>query len=194
MSNIWHDINPARIQPEDFIAVIEIPQGSKKKYELDKETGLIILDRVLHTSTHYPANYGFIPRTYGDDGDPLDVLVLCSEAMDPLTLVRVYPIGYISMLDGGKNDEKIIAIPFSDPAYNTYKDISELPAHIFDEMAHFFAVYKALEGKETVAGDVNGREAAKAVIRKAMDHYTDTFLGNTKPTDGRFNRFGGSSR
>ena len=109
MSNIWHDINPARIQPEDFIAVIEIPQGSKKKYELDKETGLIILDRVLHTSTHYPANYGFIPRTYGDDGDPLDVLVLCSEAMDPLTLVRVYPIGYISMLDGGKNDEKIIA-------------------------------------------------------------------------------------
>ena len=92
---------------------IEIPQGSKKKYELDKETGPIILDRVLHTSTHYPANYGFIPRTYGDDGDPLDVLVLCSEAMDPLTLVRVYPIGYISMLDGGKNDEKIIAIPFS---------------------------------------------------------------------------------
>ncbi|MBC5735658.1 inorganic diphosphatase [Lawsonibacter faecis] len=194
MSNIWHDISPKRIAPEDFIAVIEIPQGSKKKYELDKETGLIILDRVLHTSTHYPANYGFIPRTYGDDGDPLDVLVLCSESMDPLTLVRVYPIGYISMLDDGKNDEKIIAIPFSDPAYNTYRDISELPAHIFDEMAHFFAVYKALEGKETVAGDVNGREAAKAVIRKAMDHYTDTFLGNTEPTDGRFNRFGGSSR
>ena len=115
MSNIWHDISPSRIQPEDFVAVIEIPKGSKKKYELDKETGLIILDRVLHTSTHYPANYGFIPRTYGDDGDPLDVLVLCSEEIDPLTLVRCYPIGYISMLDGGKNDEKIIAIPFSDP-------------------------------------------------------------------------------
>ena len=92
MSNIWHDISPSRIQPEDFVAVIEIPKGSKKKYELDKETGLIILDRVLHTSTHYPANYGFIPRTYGDDGDPLDVLVLCSEAMDPLTLVRCYPV------------------------------------------------------------------------------------------------------
>ena len=119
MSNIWHDISPSRIQPEDFVAVIEIPKGSKKKYELDKETGLIILDRVLHTSTHYPANYGFIPRTYGDDGDPLDVLVLCSEEIDPLTLVRCYPIGYISMLDGGKNDEKIIAIPFSGPIIYT---------------------------------------------------------------------------
>ena len=156
MSNIWHDISPSRIQPEDFVAVIEIPKGSKKKYELDKETGLIILDRVLHTSTHYPANYGFIPRTYGDDGDPLDVLVLCSEEIDPLTLVRCYPIGYISMLDGGKNDEKIIAIPFSDPTYNPYHDLMDLPPHLFDEMKHFFSVYKALEGKQAVAKDVNG--------------------------------------
>ena len=195
MSNIWHDISPKRITPEDFVAVIEIPQGSKKKYELDKETGLIILDRVLHTSTHYPANYGFIPRTYGDDGDPLDVLVLCSESMDPLTLVRVYPIGYISMLDDGKNDEKIIAIPFSDPAYNGYRDISALPAHVFDEMAHFFTVYKQLEGKDTAAGDVNGREAAVQVIQQAIDHYNDTFLGNqTGPVNGRFDRFGGSDR
>ena len=175
MSNIWHDIDPKRISPEDFIAVVEISKGSKKKYELDKATGLIILDRVLHTSTHYPANYGFIPRSYGDDGDPLDVLVLCSEELDPLTLVRCYPIGYISMLDGGKNDEKIIAIPFSDPTYSGYHDISELPAHIFDEMAHFFSVYKSLEGKEAVAGDVNGREAAIDVIQKAIDHYVDTF-------------------
>ena len=106
MSNIWHDVDPKRISPENFLSVIEIPQGSKKKYELDKATGLIILDRILYTSTHYPANYGFIPRTYGDDGDPLDVLVLCSEILDPLTLVQCYPIGYISMLDGGKNDEK----------------------------------------------------------------------------------------
>ena len=195
MSNIWHDISPKRITPEDFVAVIEIPQGSKKKYELDKETGLIILDRVLHTSTHYPANYGFIPRTYGDDGDPLDVLVLCSESMDPLTLVRVYPIGYISMLDDGKNDEKIIAIPFSDPAYNGYRDISALPAHVFDEMAHFFTVYKQLEGKDTAAGDVNGREAAVQVIQQAIDHYNDTFLGNQAgPVNGRFDRFGGSDR
>ena len=175
MINIWHDIDPKRVTPEDFIAVIEIPKGGKKKYELDKETGMIILDRVLYTSTHYPANYGFIPRSYGDDGDPLDVLVLCSEALDPLTLVRCYPIGYISMLDGGKNDEKIIAIPFSDPTYNDYKDISELPDHIFNEMAHFFTVYKALEGKDAVAGDVNGREAADDVIRKALDSYVENF-------------------
>lgn len=194
MSNIWHDINPKRIQPTDFVSVIEIPQGSKKKYELDKETGLIILDRVLHTSTHYPANYGFIPRTYGDDGDPLDVLVLCSESMDPLTLVRCYPIGYINMLDDGKHDEKIIAIPFSDPAYNVYHDIGDLPPHIFDEMAHFFSVYKALEAKETVAGEVNGCEAAKEVIEKAIEHYNDTFCCNSGPKNGRFDRFGGSSR
>ena len=173
--NIWHDMDPKRISPEDFVAVIEIPKGSKKKYELDKETGLIILDRILHTSTHYPANYGFIPRTYGDDEDPLDVLVLCSEGLDPLTLVRCYPIGYISMLDGGKHDEKIIAIPFSDPTYNGYKDITELPAHIFDEMTHFFTVYKALEGKETVPGEVNGAVAAREVIRTAIDSYVENF-------------------
>lgn len=175
MSNIWHDMDPKRVTPNDFIAVIEIPKGSKKKYELDKETGLIFLDRILHTSTHYPANYGFIPRSYGDDGDPLDVLVLCSEPLDPLTLVRCYPIGYISMLDGGRNDEKIIAIPFSDPTYNEYKDISELPTHIFDEMTHFFSVYKALEGKDTVAGEVNGRDAAVKVIQGALDNYIENF-------------------
>ena len=176
MNNIWHDINPSRISPEDFVAVVEISKGSKKKYELDKETGLIILDRVLHTSTHYPANYGFIPRTYGDDGDPLDVLVLCSEELDPLTLVRCYPIGYISMLDDGKRDEKIICIPFSDPVYNCYKDLMDLPGHIFDEMAHFFTVYKALEAKEAMAGDVNGREAALAIIQEAIDNYNEKFV------------------
>ncbi len=176
MSNIWHDMDPKRVTPKDFIAVIEIPKGSKKKYELHKETGLIFLDRILHTSTHYPANYGFIPRSYGDDGDPLDVLVLCSEPLDPLTLVRCYPIGYISMLDGGRNDEKIIAIPFGDPTYNQYKDISELPAHIFNEMVHFFNVYKALEDKEAVAKEVNNREAAIEVISKALAHYESCFV------------------
>ena len=134
MGNIWHDISPKRITPEEFIAVVEIPKGSKKKYELDKETGLIILDRILHTSTHYPANYGFIPRTFGDDLDPLDVLVLCSEPLEPLTLVRCYPIGMISMIDSGRNDEKIIAIPVNDPTYNGSRDIKELPAHIFEEI------------------------------------------------------------
>ena len=175
MSNIWHDISPSRIQPEDFVAVIEIPKGSKKKYELDKETGLIILDRVLHTSTHYPANYGFIPRTYGDDGDPLDVLVLCSEEIDPLTLVRCYPIGYISMLDGGKNDEKIIAIPFEDPTYHLYTDISELPAHVASEIRHFFRVYKSLEGKETDVSDVLGREEAVKVIVHSQNAYIEKY-------------------
>lgn len=120
--NIWHDISPKRITAEDFIAVIEISKGSKNKYELDKETGLLILDRILYTSTHYPANYGFIPRTYADDGDPLDVLVLCSEELVPLSLVRCYPIGVMSMIDNGKYDEKIIAIPFSDPTYNGYAE------------------------------------------------------------------------
>ena len=175
MSNIWHDISPDRIQPEDFVAVIEIPKGSKKKYELDKETGLIILDRVLYTSTHYPANYGFIPRTYGDDGDPLDVLVVCSESIDPMTLVRCYPIGYISMLDGGKNDEKIIAIPFEDPTYHLYTDISELPAHVASEIKHFFRVYKSLEGKETVVSDVLGRQAAVDIIIKCQDAYIEKY-------------------
>jgi len=175
MSNIWHDINPKRIKPDDFICVVEISKGSKKKYELDKETGYIILDRILHTSTHYPANYGFIPRTYGDDNDPLDVLLLCTEKLEPLTLVRAYPIGMISMLDNGSNDEKIIAIPFNDPTYNSYKDISDLPAHIFDEMRHFFEVYKHLENKETAVNEVSGRESAISTIEEAMRSYKENF-------------------
>lgn len=173
--NIWHDISPKRINPDDFIAVIEIEKGGKKKYELDKETGLIILDRILYTSTHYPANYGFIPRTYGDDLDPLDVLVLCAEPIEPMTLVRCYPVGVITMVDGGRNDEKIIAIPFQDPTYNTYHDISELPSHIFEEMCHFFSVYKALEGKETAVDEVKGREFAIEIIQKALDNYVEGF-------------------
>ena len=147
--NIWHDINPARITRSSFDAVIEISKGSKMKYELDKETGMLHLDRVLHTSTHYPANYGFIPRTYALDNDPLDVLVLCSEQIEPMALVKCYPIGVISMLDNGAPDDKIIAIPVGDPTYNGYSDISQLPKHVFDEMIHFFSVYKTLENKET---------------------------------------------
>lgn len=175
MSNIWHDMNPKRITPHDFECVIEITKGSKKKYELDKECGLLRLDRILYTSTHYPANYGFIPRTYGDDNDPLDVLVLCSESIEPMTLVRCYPIGVISMVDNGRNDEKIIAIPFSDPTYNQYKSIDELPKHIFDEMRHFFSVYKALENKETAVNEVRGPEDAVTIITDAITHYVDEF-------------------
>ena len=175
MNNIWHDISPKRITPSDFIAVIEISKGSKKKYELDKETGLMMLDRILYTSTHYPANYGFIPRTYGDDLDPLDVLLLCSEPIEPLTLVRCCPIGVISMIDNGRYDEKIIAIPFNDPTYNQYTNISELPSHIFDEMSHFFSVYKALEGKETAVNEVAGPEEAVKIIASAIDNYIEHF-------------------
>ena len=175
MSNIWHDISPSRITAEDFIAVIEIEKGSKKKYELDKETGSLILDRILYTSTHYPANYGLIPRTYADDNDPLDVLVLCSEVIQPLSLVRCYPIGVITMLDQGKLDEKIIAIPFKDPTYNSYHDVSELHSHIFTEMSHFFTVYKNLEQKETMVDEVRGAEDAKKVIQKCLDQYIEKF-------------------
>lgn len=183
MGNIWHDIRPERIHPTDFIAVIEIPKGSKKKYELDKETGYLILDRILYTSTHYPANYGLIPRTYADDGDPLDVLVLCSEELEPLTLVRCYPIGMIRMIDNGRNDEKIIAIPFSDPTYNVYRDISELPSHIFEEMRHFFTVYKALEHKETAVDEVQNAEEAVRVIAASIEQYRLSFCGKASQVD-----------
>jgi len=173
--NIWHDIRKERILPTDFISVIEISKGSKKKYELDKETGMLSLDRILFTATHYPMNYGFIPRTYGDDKDPLDVLVLCSEEIAPMTLVRSYPIGVIKMEDGGMGDEKIIAIPYGDPTYHGYTDISELPKHIFEEVKHFFSVYKNLEGKNTVVKDVGGAIDAVGVIEYCMENYKKKF-------------------
>ena len=174
--NIWHDIDPKRITPDEFIAVIEIPKGSKQKYELDKKTGLLILDRILYTSPHHPANYGFIPHSLADDGDPLDVLVLCSESLLPLSLVKVYPIGVITMNDNGKNDEKIIAIPFTDPNYNSYKTIADLPKHVFDEMQHFFSVYKQLEGKNTAVNTVRGSEDAIAIIEKSLASYKDNLF------------------
>ena len=173
--NILHDIDSKRITPTDFVAVIEIPKGSRNKYELDKETGLLSLDRILYTSTHYPANYGFIPRTYADDGDPLDVVVVCAENIHPMTLVRCYPIGVIKMLDNGRADEKIIAIPFSDPNYNGYRSIFNLPRHIYDEMSHFFAVYKALEKKDTAVDEVMDEQEAISVIEKAIAAYNENF-------------------
>ena len=173
--NIWHDMDPSQIKPNDFSAVIEISKDSQCKYELDKYTGLLRLDRVLYTSTHYPANYGFIPRTYADDGDPLDVLVLCAKPIQPLTLIRVYPIGVMRMLDDGHIDDKIIAIPFSDPTYNNVRSIDELPPHILDEMLHFFKVYKQLENKETDIRTKYGREEALAIIREAIEAYKEKF-------------------
>lgn len=172
--NIWHDIDKRAIGKEKFDALIEIPKGSKAKYELDKRTGLLRLDRILFTSTVYPANYGLIPRTLADDGDPLDVLVLCGDAIYPMTLVTCRPIGMIRMTDGGKSDEKIIAVPVSDPAYRDFNDVSELPSHIFDEMMHFFGVYKALENKVTAVHEVCGREKAVEAVEKCLENYNNT--------------------
>ena len=173
--NIWHDINPKRITAKSFEALIEIPKGSKAKYELDKETGILKLDRVLYTSTVYPANYGFIPRTFADDGDPLDVLVLTNESIYPMTLVSCYPIGVIKMIDGGELDEKIIAIPHKDPSYNEYYDIHELPKHVFDEMMHFFEVYKTLEHKKTTVREIAHRDEAIEIIQKCIEAYNAKF-------------------
>ncbi len=171
--NIWHDISPDEITPESFSAVIEIPKGSRCKYELDKSNGMLRLDRVLYTATHYPANYGFIPRTYADDGDPLDVLVICSEQIFPMTLVQVYPIGAMRMIDGGKLDDKIIAVPFSDPTYRGIKSIDELPSHIFDEIMHFFTVYKQLENKQTAVKSLFNYDEAIGIIRQAIKDYDE---------------------
>jgi len=173
--NIWHDIDSERVTPEHFIACIEISKGSKKKYELDKATGMLILDRVLYTSTHYPANYGFIPKTYAGDNDPLDVLVLCQEVIDPLTLVKCYPIGVMKMIDSDEVDEKIIAIASNDPSMNHYKSLEELPKHIFDEIQHFFEVYKTLEGKTTVVSETLGKDAATLSIQESIQHYNLVF-------------------
>ena len=173
--NIWHDISPERITATDFISVIEIPKECKIKYEMDKETGLLRMDRLLHTSTHYPANYGFIPRTYADDNDPLDVLVLSTAPVYPMTLIRCYPIGAIKMTDNNENDEKIIAIPFGDPNYNMYTSITQLPSHIFDEMAHFFTVYKELENKKTAVQKIVPPDDAIEIIKKSIDNYSRLF-------------------
>ena len=178
--NIWKEISKDRINPEDFVACIEIEQGSKNKYELDKETGLIILDRVLYTSTHYPMNYGFIPRTYSEDNDPLDVFVLCSQPIQQNCLVRCYPIGVVIMEDRDEKDEKIIAIPFGDPQWNQIQDLKELPKHIMSELKHFLEVYKQLENKKVVVQEIGGRRLAIKTIKNAMIAFVKKFENNGK--------------
>lgn len=173
--NIWHDIQKERIQKNDFVSVIEINKNGRNKYELDKETGMLRLDRVLYTSTHYPANYGFIPKTYADDHDPLDVLVLCQEEINPLTLVECYPIGVLIMTDNEECDEKIIAICKQDPFLNCYQDITEVPAQISNEIMHFFEVYKQLEGKQTSVDKMLGRREAEQIIEKCIQNYQKKF-------------------
>lgn len=174
--NIWTDIKKERITPKDFIACIEIQQGDKTKYELDKETGLLRMDRVLYTSTHYPMNYGFIPLTYCGDKDPLDVFVLCSQPLERMCLVRCYPIGVIIMTDREERDEKIIAIPYGDPQYNGYKNIKDLPKHIFDELMHFLSVYKQLENKVVNVEELGDRKRALNVIADCIELYKKEIL------------------
>lgn len=177
----WHDIQPHRIRPDRFLAFVEISKGSKTKYELDKETGLLRLDRILYTSTQYPANYGMIPLTYAGDKDPLDVLILCQEPLVPMCLVECLPIGVMIMIDSDQCDEKIIAVPASDPANNGYRDIGELPQHLVSEMKHFFEIYKTLEGKQTLVERFEAAPAAIAVIRAALEQYKNLFAA----PDGR---------
>lgn len=173
--NIWHRADPSRIMPEHFLSCIEISKGSKNKYELDKYSGALILDRILYTSTHYPQNYGFIPRTLAGDGDPLDVLVLCSESIVPLAVLECYPIGILEMLDCGSNDQKIIAIAQGDPFYNSFKDLSDMPEHVLQEIKHFFKVYKELEGKTTVVNTFRGRSDAIKVIKECIAAYSEKY-------------------
>ncbi len=175
MSHPWHDVHLGADAPEEFQAVIEIPKGSKVKYELDKETGLLRVDRILYSSVIYPASYGFIPQTLGDDHDPLDVLVLMQEPVVPLSILRVRPIGMMTMLDQGENDEKIISIHLDDPEYRDYRDIAELPAHRMNEVRRFFEDYKALEKKEVLVRDFLGPDDAKKAVRHAMELYEKLF-------------------
>lgn len=153
-------------------AVIEIPRGSKLKYEIDKATGLLVLDRVLYSSVHYPANYGFIPRTHADDGDPLDILVLMQEPVEPLTIVRARALGGLRMRDDKGEDDKIVAVCVDDPAFAHYTELDQLPPHVMLELDRFFRDYKLLEGKESVVDRPYDRATALATMRAARDAYT----------------------
>jgi inorganic pyrophosphatase len=160
---------------ENFIpAVIEIPMGSKLKYELDKRTGLLMLDRVLYSSVHYPANYGFIPQSHADDDDPLDIMVLMQEPVVPLTIIRARPIGGFSMRDDKGVDDKIVAVAIDDPAFSHLHEVRDLPPHLTIEMQRFFEDYKALENKMSIVEGLYGRENALKVVRSALGLYRST--------------------
>ena len=175
----WHDVSVGPEAPEEFQCVIEIPKGSKVKYEMDKTTGLVRVDRVLYSSVIYPANYGFIPQTLGDDHDPLDVLVLMQEQVVPMSILRVRPIGMMTMIDQGDNDEKIICIHLDDPEYQHFTQITELPPHRLEELRRFFEDYKKLENKEVLVQDFLGPEEARKTVRHCMDLYQKLFSALT---------------
>ena len=174
MNHPWHDISIGAEAPEWIQAVVEIPKGSKVKYELDKETGLLRVDRMLYSSVIYPANYGFIPQTLGDDNDPLDILVVMQEPVFPLSTLRARPIGLMNMTDQGEGDEKIISVHLDDPAVNSVYHIWELPEHQLRELRRFFMDYKILEEKEVVVQDFLGPDKARAVIQQAAERYRQT--------------------
>ncbi len=173
--NLWHDI--PRGDEKNLNVVIEIPKLSRIKYELDKETGLIQVDRVLYSPMHYPANYGFVPQTLWDDGDPLDVLVMSHEPFVPGCLVKVRPIGIMPMTDDGEGDAKLLAVPTKDPRYNTYKDLRDIEPHTLEEIAHFFKVYKDLQKKEVVIGKWAGKKEAEKAIRHSIKLYEEKYGG-----------------
>src|SRR5438309_11757127 len=171
----WHGANHGKKAPEVVNAMIEIPQGSRTKYEIDKKTGLLKLDRVVYSSFHYPINYGFIPQTLGQDGDPLDILVLCSQAIQPLCLVEATVIGNMQMIDSGAKDDKIIAVAKRDPSVNYITSIDELPKHFLSELRNYFEQYKALENKQVQIEDFQEKDDAYKIINDAISFYKETF-------------------
>jgi len=172
--NLWHDVSPGT--PENINVVVEIPKLSRVKYELDKETGLIKFDRVLYSPMHYPANYGFVPQTLWEDGDPLDVLVLAHEPLLPGSLVKTRPIGLLEMNDGGEDDVKILGVPSADPRFSRTDDIDKLEPHLLEEIRHFFSVYKDLQKKKVVVGEWKGPDDARSAIQKSFMLYKEKFI------------------
>jgi len=171
MVHPWHDVSPGKNLPRDFQAVIEIPLGSNVKYELDKPTGLLKVDRIIHSAVFYPANYGFIPQTYAEDNDPLDVLVLCQEPVQPLAMIKARAIGIMTMIDSGATDDKIIAVATNDPEFNSYIEARDLPPHRLQVLKRFFQDYKQLEGKRVEVEDILPSYAAVTVIERALAKY-----------------------
>jgi inorganic pyrophosphatase len=169
----WHDITPGENLPGEFNAIIEIPMGSSVKYELDKRTGLLKMDRVLYSAVYYPANYGFIPQTLAEDDDPLDVLVLCQEPVVPLTLVKARAIGLMTMIDSGKRDHKILAVAVHDPEFSGFREASELPVHRLTMLRRFFQDYKQLEGKAVEVDDLTPATFTAAVIQDSLERYSE---------------------
>jgi len=181
MVHPWHDVSPGKEVPRDFQAVIEIPLGSNLKYELDKPTGLLKVDRVIHSAVFYPANYGFIPQSYAEDNDPLDVLVLCQEPVQPLALIKARAIGVMTMVDSGATDDKIIAVATNDPEFSEYLEARDLPGHRLLVLKRFFQDYKQLEGKQVQVEEIRPAYAAISVIEQALARYQkhrDELLSN----------------